>query len=324
MDTLYFGLIVLGFVALVLFIEGIYLYWNSYRGPEAKRIERRLQAMSAGTHGSLEVTLIKRRLLSEEPALARLLMRLPRVHEVDRLLIQSGLSWNMARFQGLTLMAAVVGLLFGMIMKFPWLAILILTLVFAVLPFLYVYNRKENRLAKIEEQLPDALDMMSRAMRAGHAFPGALQMVGDESPPPIATEFKLTFDEINYGINLQDALLNLATRVPSTDLRYFVIAVLIQRETGGNLSEVLGNISKLIRERLKLLATIKVLSAEGRLSAWILSIMPFALALVISILNPRLMSVLWSDDMGRKMMAFAVTIMIIGIIWMWRMIKIRV
>lgn len=324
MDTLYYVLIILGFVALVLFVEGAYLYWNSYRGPEAKRIERRLQAMSAGTHGSSEVSLIKKRLLSEEPVLARLLMRLPRVHEMDRLLMQSGLPWNMARFQGLTLVAAIVGFLFGLILKFPWLAIFVLTVAFAAVPLLYVYNCKEKRLEKIEQQLPDALDMMSRAMRAGHAFPGALQMVGDESPQPIATEFKLAFDEINYGISLQDALLNLATRVPSTDLRYFVIAVLIQRETGGNLSEVLGNISRLIRERLKLLATIKVLSAEGRLSAWILTILPFALAVVISILNPKLMSVLWTDDMGKKLMAFAITMMIIGIFWMWRMIKIRV
>lgn len=324
MDTLYFVLIILGFVALVLFLEGAYMSWNSYRGPEAQRIERRLEAMSAGAHGSREVTLIKQRLLSEEPALARMLMRLPRVHEMDRLLLQSGLPWNTARFTGLTLVAAVVGFLFGLIMKFPWLAILVLTLAFAVIPLLYVYNCKEKRLEKIEQQLPDALDMMSRAMRAGHAFPGALQMVGDESPQPIAGEFKLTFDEINYGISLQDALLNLATRVPSTDLRYFVIAVLIQRETGGNLSEVLNNISKLIRERLKLLATIRVLSAEGRMSAWILSILPFALGTVVSILNPKLMSVLWTDEMGRKLMAGAVILMILGIIWMWRMIKIRV
>jgi tight adherence protein B len=324
MDILFFVLILLGFIALVLFLEGMYMSWNSYRGPEAKRIERRLRAMSAGAHGSNEPTLIKKRLLSEEPWLARLLMSLPRVHQVDRLLQQSGLPWNMARFQGLSLAAAFIGLMFGLIMGFPALPVIVLTLAFGAVPLLYVYNCKEKRLDKIEQQLPDALDMMSRAMRAGHAFPGALQMVGDESPQPIAGEFKLTFDEINYGIPLQEALLNLATRVPSTDLRYFVIAVLVQRETGGNLSEVLDKISKLIRERLKLMATIKVLSAEGRMSAWILSLLPFILGLIISILNPRLISVLWVDDMGKKMLAGAVTLMVIGIFWMWRMIKIRV
>lgn len=324
MDMLFYVLAILGFVAVVLFIEGAYMSWNSYRGPEAKRIEHRLQAMSAGAHGNREATLIKQRLLSEEPAVARLLMRLPRVHEMDRLLLQSGLPWNMARFQGLTLIAAVVGFLFGLIMKFPWLAILVLTLAVAAIPLLYVYNCKGNRLEKIEQQLPDTLDMMARAMRAGHAFPGALQMAGDESPQPIASEFRMTFDEINFGFSQQEALLNLATRVPSTDLRYFVIAVLIQRETGGNLSEVLGNISKLIRERLKLLGVIKVLSAEGRISAWILTIMPFALAIVVSVLNPNLMSILWTDEMGRKLMAGAVILMILGIFWMWRMIKIRI
>ncbi len=324
MDTLYLVLIVLGFIALVLFFEGLYLSWDAYRGPEARRIERRLQAMSAGAHGTHEPTLIKQRLLSDEPWLARLLYQLPRVHQMDRLLQQSGLPWNMARFQGLTLVGAVVGLLFGLIMGFPWPAVTLLTLAFAAVPFLYVYNSKEKRLEKIESQLPDILDMMSRAMRAGHAFPGALQMAGDESPEPIAGEFKLTFDEINYGIPLQEALLNLATRVPSTDLRYFVIAVLIQRETGGNLSEVLDKISKLIRERLKLLATIKVLSAEGRLSAWILTILPFALGIIISIINPRLMSVLWTDELGRRLIAGAVILMILGIFWMWRLIKIRV
>ncbi len=324
MDIFYIVLIALGFIALVLFFEGLYLSWNSYRGPEAKRIERRLLAMSAGAHGTQEASLVKQRLLSEEPWLAQLLLSLPRVHQMDRLLQQSGLSWNMAKFQGLTLIAAVAGFLFGLIMGFPWLAIIILTLAFGAVPFLYVYNAKEKRLEKIEQQLPDALDMMSRAMQAGHAFPGALQMVGNESPEPIAGEFKLAFDEINYGIPLHEALLNLATRVPSTDLRYFVIAVLVQRETGGNLSEILGKISKLIRERLKLLATIRVLSAEGRLSAWILTILPFVLGILISILNPRLMSMLWTDEMGKKMIAAAVTLMILGIFWMWRMIKIRV
>jgi tight adherence protein B len=325
MDIIYYVLIVLGFIALVLFLEGVYVSWDSYRGPEAKRIERRLRAMSAGAHGAHEPTLVKQRLLSEEPWLARLLMALPRVHNLDRLLVESGLHWNVARFVGLTLLAAVLGLLFAIIiLDFPLLPVIIVTLAFAAVPYLYVLNAKQKRLEKIDQQLPDALDMMSRAMRAGHAFSGALQMVGDESPEPIAGEFKLTFDEINYGIALQDALLNLATRVPSTDLRYFVIAVLIQRETGGNLSEILDKISKLIRERHKLLATIKVLSAEGRISAWILTILPFGLAVLISIINPSLMSKLWTDEMGRKMVATAITLMIIGIFWMWRMIKIRV
>ena len=176
----------------------------------------------------------------------------------------------------------------------------------------------------IELQLPDALDLMARAMLAGHAFPSGVQMVGNEMPEPVAGEFRIVFDEINFGISVQDALTNLATRVPSTDLRYFVISVLIQRETGGNLAELLSNISALIRARLKLLGAVRVLSAEGRLSALILTVLPFALAGVINFINPKFLSVLWTDPAGLKVSGGALFIMLLGIFWMWRIIKIRV
>jgi len=166
--------------------------------------------------------------------------------------------------------------------------------------------------------------LMARAMKAGHAFPSALQMVGSEMPDPIAFEFKIVFDEINYGISTQEALVNLTSRVPSTDLSYFVIAVLIQRETGGNLAELLGNISALIRARLKLLGTVRVLSAEGRLSAWILTLLPFGLGFVLQLMNPKFLSVLWTDPVGIKMVGVAASLMVVGIFAMWRIIKIRV
>jgi tight adherence protein B len=148
--------------------------------------------------------------------------------------------------------------------------------------------------------------------------------VGSEMPEPIAAEFRIVFDEINYGISAQEALVNLTARVPSTDLSYFVIAVLIQRETGGNLAELLGNISALVRARLKLLGTVRVLSAEGRLSAWILTLLPFALGFVLQLVNPKFLSVLWTDPMGVKMVGVALFMMAVGIFAMWRIIKIRV
>jgi tight adherence protein B len=132
------------------------------------------------------------------------------------------------------------------------------------------------------------------------------------------------FDEINYGISSQEALGNLAIRVPSTDLRYFVIAVLIQRETGGNLAELLGNISGLVRARLKLLGTVRVLSAEGKMSGWVLTLLPLALGTVLQIVNPNFLSVLWTDPLGIKMAGFALIMMLFGIVVMWRITKIRV
>jgi tight adherence protein B len=165
---------------------------------------------------------------------------------------------------------------------------------------------------------------MSRAMRAGHAFPTALKMVGDEMNDPLATEFRAAFDEVNFGISTADALMNLATRVPSTDLRYFVIAVLIQRETGGNLSELLDSISTIIRDRIKLLGQVRVLSAEGKMSAWVLGLLPFGAAAMIQLTNPKFLEVLFTDPGGQKMVMAAGALMVLGVFVMRRVIRIRV
>lgn len=325
MDYLYYAFVILGFLAVVLFLEGAYLTWNTYKGPEAKRIESRLRALSAGSDsGTSELSIVKNRLLSETPALDRLLMQIPRIHRLDRLLLQSGMRLNVAGFLGLTLIAAGLGLILAAILAFSALGVLVTTALGGGLPFFIVMNNRQKRLEALEQQLPDTLDLMARALRAGHALPGALKTAGEEMPEPIAGEFRITFDELNFGVPLQDALNNLASRVPVTDLRYFVISVLIQRETGGNLAELLDNISALIRARFKLLGTIRVLSAEGRLSAWVLTLLPFALAGVIRIIHPQFISVLWTDPFGRKMVFGALMLMVLGIFWMWRIIKIRV
>jgi len=265
MDYLYYLFVVLGFLAVVLFLEGLYLTWNSYRGPEATNIEKRLRALSAGAGGDGGSQLVKQRLLAEAPAMDRLLMTVPRVHLLDRMLQQSGLKMNVASYLGWTVLAMVGGMVSASFMNLPALFGIIL----AVLPWLYVRRAIRRRLEKIEQQMPEALELMSRAMLAGHAFPSALKMVGDEMAEPAAGEFRIVFDEINYGISVPEALNNLAARVPSTDVSYFVISVLIQRETGGNLAELFGKLSALIRERLKLLGTVRVLAAEGKLSAQI-------------------------------------------------------
>jgi tight adherence protein B len=323
-DFFFYAFLVLAFLAVVLFLEGVYLTWSTYRGPEAKKIARRLSAMSAGGHDSGRISIVKERLLAETPALNRLLLLLPRVSQFDRLLLQSGLALSVSGFLGRTLLAATTGFMAVMLVRRSLVEATLFGLALGVLPLLHVLQAKQKRMRTIEEQLPNALDLLGRALRAGHAFSGALKMVGDEMAEPVAGEFRIAFDELNFGIRLEDALKNLATRVPSTDLRYFVISVLIQRETGGNLAELLDNISALIRARLKLLGTIRVLSAEGRLSAIILTILPFALAAVINIINPKFLSILWTDPMGLNMIYGALVMMVLGIFWMWRIIKIRV
>lgn len=201
---------------------------------------------------------------------------------------------------------------------------LIMLAVGAGLPYFVLQSSRTKRLQKFDEQLPEVLDLISRALRAGHAFPSAIQMVGTEAQEPIAGEFRKTFEEINYGIPLTDAMKNLADRVPSIDLRYFIVAVILQRETGGNLAELLGNLGTLIRERFKLIGRIRVLSAEGKMSGYILGGLPFAVAAMIFMTNREFLSVLWTDPAGPKLVGGAAVLMLIGAIWMRQIIRIKV
>jgi tight adherence protein B len=321
--SLFYGFVVLAFVAAVLLLEGLYLTWNAYKGPEAKRIERRLRAMAAGGGGA-EASILKQRMLSESPPLQRMLLGLPRIQELDRILQQSGSNWSVAFFLGVTLFVAI-GAFFvaNHIPLLHWSFATLIAACAALLPFIHVLRKRAKRMLKIVEQLPDALDLIARALKAGHAFPSGLQMVGEETQDPIAGEFRIVHDEINFGIAVPTALANLANRVPIPDMRHFVIAVLIQRETGGNLTELLANIAKLIRERLKLLMKVRVLSAEGRLSALILCALPPAVASMMYLINPKFMSVLWTDPMGIKML-YAGRHDGDRSLWMRKIIRIRV
>ncbi len=317
--------VVLAFIAIVLLIEGLYLTWSAYKGPEAKRIEKRLRAMSAGDSPPTEASILKRHLLSDAPLLQRWLLKLPRAHQLDKILQQSGTNWTVAGSAGISAAFAIAAfVIVSFVPYLPWTFDLLIAMGAAVLPSMYIVRKRQSRTRKLEEQLPDALDLMSRALKAGHALPSGLQMVGDEAQDPIAGEFRIVHDEINYGVAVPTALLNLAHRVPSTDMRYFVIAVLIQREAGGNLTEVLGNISALIRERLRLLGRVRALSAEGRMSGWVLGLLPFAVGGIINLINPKFMSVLWTDQMGLKLIYAALGMMALGALWMRKIIKIRV
>jgi tight adherence protein B len=325
LGNLFSVFILLAFIALVLLLEGLYLTWNAYRGPEAKKIERRLRAMSAGGSGGAEASILKQRLLSEAPALQRWVLGLPRIGELDKLLQQSGSTWSVTVFAVMTLIVGVGAfVLVSFVPLLHWAFCALTAVAAGALPLLYILRKRHKRMQQIEQQLPDALDLISRALKAGHAFPSGLKMISEEAKDPIAGEFRIVHDEVNFGVAVPTALMNLANRVPSTDMRYFIIAVLIQRETGGNLTELLGNISTLIRERLKLLGKIRVLSAEGRMSALILCALPFVLAGVINIIHPKFMAVLWTDPMGLKMIYAALVMMVLGALWMRKIIRIRV
>jgi tight adherence protein B len=323
-DMIFYGFAILLFAAVIFLIEGAYLWWSSNRGEAAKRIERRLRMMSSTQHHSEQLTMIKQRLLSESPRVERWLLQVPRIQTADRILQQSGIGWSMAKLITYTVATFLLAALLATLLRLPWFVPLALGLLCSVVPWLLVLRARSKRLVKLELQLPEAADLISRGLRAGHAFPSTLQMVGEEMPEPIAGEFRIAFDEINYGIAMNDALQNLATRIPLTDLRYLVIAVLIQRESGGNLAEIMDNLSQIIRARLKLLGQVRVLAAEGKMSAWILGLLPFAVGLVITVTNPKFLSVLWTDPAGLKLMWVALGMMLLGLFWMRKIIRIHV
>ncbi|PXX33790.1 MULTISPECIES: type II secretion system F family protein [Burkholderia] len=325
MNTIFYGFVILTFVAVVLAIEGAYQWWNARHGAAARRIESRIRAMSAGGNVQQErLSILKKRMLDDSKPFDRLLLSLPRVHSLDLLIQQSGLDWTLPKLIVLSVVFAAFTWLALSLATLPQLAALPGALFAACLPTMYVMRRRARRMLKLERQLPDICDMIARALRSGHSFTGTLGMVGEEFPDPMGGEFRITFDEVNYGVSLHDALMNLATRVPVQDLRYFVIAVLIQRETGGNLAELLDSIAALIRERFKLFDKVRVLSAEGRLSAWILGLLPFGTAAAMALLNREFLSVLWEDPAGIKMVGGMLVSMLFGLFWIRRIVRIRV
>jgi tight adherence protein B len=325
MSTIFYAFGILLFAAVVLCVEGIYLWWNNYHGPAAKRIDARLRALSAGGQVSAEqLSILKKRLLSDSPRLQKLLMSMPRIGALDRWLEQSGSTWSVAQLLGYCGLVVLCTVALIPLLPVPLPLMLAGAALVSILPVLHVMRLRGKRLKQMEAQLPDAVDMISRALRAGHSFSGALGMVGHEIKAPIGPEFRTTFEEINYGVALDEAMTNLAMRVPIGDLRYFVIAVLIQRESGGNLAEILDTIGAMVRERLKLFDKIRVLSAEGKMSAWVLGLLPFCTAALILVVNPGFMKVLWEDPLGWRMIGGALVSMASGVLWMRKIIRIRV
>ena len=192
------------------------------------------------------------------------------------------------------------------------------------LPFMVLRFKRTRRLRAFEEAFPEALDLISRALKAGHAFATGLKMVADEMAEPVGPEFRKTFDEQNFGLPLKDALENLTYRVPLLDMRFFATAVLIQRETGGNLSEILENLAHVVRERFKILRQVRVYTAHGRLTGYVLLALPAVLAIALSFINPEHMNLLFRERMGQIMLMVAMGMQFLGFLWIKQVVKIEV
>lgn len=311
-------------LATALLVVGLWMTWERTMGPGHKRWQARWRVVAQEDGSEDAVRLTQKRQLSENVALQAWLQKMPVMKSLDRLLVQAGLPISLAQAFGMGVFLTVAGTAVVFFAGAPMaLAVFAMPLLWGVAGW-YVLYRKRRRLLQIDRQLPDALDMMARALQVGHALSGALLIAAKESRQPIASELQTVFDEVNFGISLQVALPHLAERIASDNVRYFVVAALVQSETGGNLADILRSTAFLIRERHKLTATVKVLSAEGRLSAWILSALPFAIAALLSWVNPEFISKLWTDPLGLKLLIGSLVLALVGIVWMQRLVSVRI
>lgn len=305
---------------------GAYLVATHGSERRRARLQQRLtEALIHSAHaGDPELQLARQELMSEIPLLNRLLIEMRFASRLKRALDQADLHITVTR---LLMFSGMAGLLGGLAVSaltpnpaLPFLA----GVVAAALPFVHVFWKRAKRLHAFLSLLPDALDLMSRALQAGHAFAESLHMVATEMPEPIATEFRKTYEEQNLGLSLKLALENLSERVPLLDLRLCVTAIMIQRETGGNLAEVLEKVAHTIRERFRILEDLKTLTTSSRMSAWILCGLPIFIAVAVTVMNPDYMSVLWNDPRGHKLMAVAVVLQITGMLVIRKILRIKI
>jgi tight adherence protein B len=296
------------------------------RNASARLLKERLQAIdsAAARKASPELDILRTEVLSEIPALQRALARSSYGSKLQRLLSQANVKMRADVFLLLSIALGAAGLFGGYTVTRHLGLTIIFTAGVAALPALYVSYRRKRRFKKFEEKFPETIDLLSRSIRAGHAFSTALELIADESEEPIAGEFRKLFEEQKFGLPMRDALLNLADRIPLLDLKFFGTAVLLQKETGGNLAELLDKLSYVIRERFKILRQLRVYTAQGRLTLAILMALPPILLALLSVLNPEFVKPLFHDPLGHNLLAFGIVLQIIGFYMIRRIIDIKV
>ena len=294
---------------------------------ESKRTLSRLDAIRLGQSGAADEPLIVRRrqdVLSAIPWLDELLQRLDIAARVRLMLYQADTTWTAGRLLLTSVLAAVVCAYLVGQRTGSYLLAFCFMIFGGMSPLLYILRKRRQRFDLFKQRLPEALDLMVSAIRAGHGFSSAMGMAARESLEPIKREFRQCYDEQNFGLDLRVAMGNLAHRVPTRDIRMISTAILIQKETGGNLAEVLDKCATVIRERFRLKNEIRIKTAQGRLTGWILSILPLVLGILLFLVNPKGVSLLWQRPMGLKMLQGALVMTIIGGLIIRKIVRIRV
>ncbi len=319
-------------ISFLVFVFGLFLVLGAYLlatlGTDSKRARLRTRLSEALLHSAhtedIEVVLARNELMSEIPWINRSLVRLQAALHLKQMLDQADLHVTPSRLVMFSGMAGMLAALAVSVISVSILLMLGAGLVAATLPFAHVWWKRKKRFEAFLENLPDALDLMSRALSAGHAFSEALHMVSAEMPEPIAGEFRKAYEEQNLGLSLKLAMENLTQRMPLLDLRMCVTAVMIQRETGGNLAEILEKVAITIRERFRIMGDLKTLTTSSRMSAWLLCGLPIFVTIMITIMNPDYMAILWKDQRGHYLIAAAMFLQITGMLIVRKILDIKI
>ena len=322
----------LSLIPFFVFLAGLFMVYTLYlitsRSSDAKRAllkERLADAIRSSTHSTDEdVQLAREELMSEIPWVNQVLLKLQITSRLKQIIDQADSQVTVMRLVLFSLTAGVLAFLAVIMLSPSYLLAGFFAVIATALPFLHILAKRRKRLNKFLQLLPDALDLMSRGLSAGHAFTEALQMVAGEMPEPISMEFRKTYEEQNLGLSLKLALENLVQRVPLLDLRMCVTAVMIQRETGGNLSELLEKVAYTIRERFKIMEDLKTMTLSSRWSAWLLCGLPIFLAVYVTLMNPGYMDVMWRDPRGHWLLAIAAIMQVLGMLMVQKIMKIRI
>jgi tight adherence protein B len=296
------------------------------RSSKARLLRERLSTVqkTAEQEPSQDLALLRDEMLSKIPALDSLLRRSSQISHLQTLLEQADLKSRAGNVLLLCLLSGaalgLVVLLFSGFPQFVWLGVIL----GAFLPYSYASYKRTKRFQKFEEIFPEAIDTLARAVRAGHAFTTALELIANEIAEPVASEFRKLFEEQKFGLPVRDALMNLTERVPLVDVKFFVTAVMLQRETGGNLAEILDNLSYVIRERFKIMRQVRVHTAQGRLTMMLLMGLPPIIIITMQIMNPSFIRPLFDDPIGHVLIVVGITLQTLGYFVIRKIIQIQV
>jgi tight adherence protein B len=319
---IFIGIII--FAVSIFIIEMLFYAYKTIRDPDRKKIRKRLKTFSYKESKNELPDILQKKVLSDVPLLNKILLRVPGRQYLDRLLEQANVQYPLGAFILLTIFLAITSCCVSYSITRNNVLAVIMTLLLAGTPFFYLCLKKKKRIAKFQRQLPEGLELIARSLKAGHAFPSSMKMAADEFDDPLGPEFEETLNEINFGVNVPDALKNLAERIDCPDLKFFVISVILQRETGGNLAEIIESLAYLIRERFKLYGKIRTLAAEGKISAIILCSLPFVVMLALLFTSPAYIRILFSDPAGKIILGISAFMMVMGILVMKKMVNIKV